>query len=123
MPATSKTPSRSEAGLPETGFVFAGYSETHKIGPENFDIWMLLLRTELVTTSLAEYEDVARTLAQNPARLAAIKAKLIRNRNTEPLFDTVHFTRDLESAYSAMWERQRVGLPPTSIALDGSPRV
>ena len=39
-----RTPSRAEAGLPETGFVFACQNREHKIGPEMFDIWMRLLR-------------------------------------------------------------------------------
>jgi predicted O-linked N-acetylglucosamine transferase (SPINDLY family) len=72
---------------------------------------------ELVTSSLAEYEELALALARNPERLAGIKAKLMRNRDTEPLFDTARFTRDLESAYTAMWERQQAGLPPTSFAV------
>ena len=38
-----KTPTRAESGLPQTGFVFACFNNTHKIGPEMFDIWMRLL--------------------------------------------------------------------------------
>ena len=38
-----KTPSRSEAGLPETGFVFCSFNNPAKIRPEIFDIWMRLL--------------------------------------------------------------------------------
>lgn len=74
---------------------------------------------ELVTSSPVEYEAFARALALDPARLAAMKAKLMRNRDTEPLFDTARFTRDLESAYVAMWERQRAGLPPATLAVAG----
>ena len=48
---------------------------------------------ELVTTSLDEYEAMARVLSQKPERLAAIKSKLLRNRDIEPLFDPVGFTR------------------------------
>jgi predicted O-linked N-acetylglucosamine transferase (SPINDLY family) len=72
---------------------------------------------ELVTASLAEYEELALTLARNPERLAALKEKLARNRNTEPLFDTARFTRDLESAYIKMWERQQSQLSPESFAV------
>jgi protein O-GlcNAc transferase len=71
----------------------------------------------LVTSSLAEYEEVALALAHDPDRLAAIKAKLIRNQGTEPLFDTARYTRDLEAAYRAMWERQQAGLPPSTFAV------
>ena len=62
-----------------------------------------------MTASLAEYEELALALARDPERLAAIKAKLMRNRDTEPLFDTARFTRDLEAAYTTMWERQQAG--------------
>ena len=72
---------------------------------------------ELVTESLADYEALALALARDPARLAAIKAKLVRNRDTEPLFDTARFTRHLEAAYRAMWERQQAGLPPAGFAV------
>jgi hypothetical protein len=67
---------------------------------------------ELVMHSLDEYEALAGALARDPARLGAIKAKLARNRDTEPMFDTARFTRYLESAYTTMWERQQAGLPP-----------
>jgi protein O-GlcNAc transferase len=69
---------------------------------------------ELVTSSLTEYEDLALALAHRPERLAALRAKLLRNRDTEPLFDTARYTRHLESAYTIMWERQQAGLPPVS---------
>ncbi len=216
-PIAPRTPDRAEAGLPESGFVFACHNHEHKIGPETFDIWMHLLREvagsvlwlkslnpsarinlrreaaargvdperlvfaphvarsedhlarlrladvfldtrpynahatacdalwvgvpvvtcpgntyaarvaasllgaiglpELVTGSLAEYEAVALALARDPQRLSAIKAKLLRNRDTKPLFDTTRHTRDLESAYATMWERHQAGLPPTSFAV------
>jgi len=36
-------PSRSEAALPETGFVFCCFNNNYKIAPEIFDVWMRLL--------------------------------------------------------------------------------
>jgi predicted O-linked N-acetylglucosamine transferase (SPINDLY family) len=72
---------------------------------------------ELVTTSLAEYEKRAVALARDPQQLAAIREKLARNRDTTPLFDTAGFTRDLESVYTAMWERQQSGLAPESFQI------
>jgi protein O-GlcNAc transferase len=213
-----KAPSRAEAGLPTTGFVFVCHNFEYKITPEIFDIWMRLLKTvddsvlwlkspnpwalinlrreadargvapqrlvfaprlpqakdhlarlqladlfldtlpynahasacdalwagvpvvtclgdtfpgrvaasvlhavgmpELVTTSPAEYEELAAALAQDPDRLTTIKAKLTHKRYTEPLFDTARFTRDLESAYTIMWQRQQDGLPVASFAVD-----
>jgi predicted O-linked N-acetylglucosamine transferase (SPINDLY family) len=38
-------PTRSEAGLPEEGFIFCSFNNTYKITPQVFDIWMRLLRT------------------------------------------------------------------------------
>jgi predicted O-linked N-acetylglucosamine transferase (SPINDLY family) len=67
---------------------------------------------ELVTASLKDYEDLARKLARNPEQLAAIRAKLERNRSLMPLFDTPRYTRNLETAYVMMWERQQKSLPP-----------
>jgi predicted O-linked N-acetylglucosamine transferase (SPINDLY family) len=72
---------------------------------------------ELVTTSLPEYEQAALSLARDPARLSALKAKLIRNRDTAPLFDTARFTRDLEFAYTSMRERHERGLPPVGFSV------
>ena len=72
---------------------------------------------ELITRSQAEYEALAVELAIEPAKLAAVKAKLANNRFTAPLFDTERFTRDLEAAFEAMCERRRLGLPPEDIRL------
>src|SRR5262245_14081844 len=38
-----RVPSRTEAGLPEQGFVFSSFNNTYKISPEMFSIWMRLL--------------------------------------------------------------------------------
>jgi protein O-GlcNAc transferase len=72
---------------------------------------------ELVTASLVEYQELALALAGAPERLAAIKEKLKRNRDSHPLFDTMRFTRDLEHAYTIMWERQQRGLLATSFTV------
>jgi predicted O-linked N-acetylglucosamine transferase (SPINDLY family) len=216
-PIADRTPSRLEAGLPESGFVFVCNNNAHKIGPEIFHIWMRLLKAvdgsvlwlsalspatrinlrreasacgvaprrlvfapkipkiedhlarlrlgdlfldtlpynahatasdalwtglpvltclgdtfpscvaaaavhaiglpELATKSLAEYEGLALALARNPERLRDIKSQLMRNRHTQPLFDTAQFTRDLESAYMTMFKRQQAGLPPECFAV------
>ncbi|HET6183394.1 MAG TPA: nucleotidyltransferase family protein [Acetobacteraceae bacterium] len=213
----SRQPTRAQAGLPETGFVFACHNHDYKLGPEMFDIWMRLLRSiagsvlwlralnpaamlnlrreasargvaperivfaprvpttedhlarlqladlfldtrpynahatacdalwvglpvitcpgesfpsrvaasvlravempELITSSLVEYEALAAALARDPARLTQLREKLVRKRASAALFDTARYTRDLESAYAAMRERQRAGLPPASFAV------
>lgn len=74
---------------------------------------------ELVTATPAAYEQSAIELAQDPARLAALRAKLAGNRLTTPLFDTAQFTRHIEAAYSAMVRRHRDGLPPDHIRVTG----
>ncbi len=40
----ASTPTRANAGLPETGFVFACFNNSYKFNPETFDIWMRLLK-------------------------------------------------------------------------------
>jgi predicted O-linked N-acetylglucosamine transferase (SPINDLY family) len=59
---------------------------------------------ELVTDDLARYRDLALALAEDTARLKALREKLLANRRTTPLFDTARFRRHIESAYVTMWE-------------------
>jgi protein O-GlcNAc transferase len=72
---------------------------------------------ELITTSLEEYEALALRLATEPGRLVRLRQKLARNRSTMPLFDTARFTRDIEAAYTKMWETWKAGRPPTAFAV------
>jgi predicted O-linked N-acetylglucosamine transferase (SPINDLY family) len=216
--AIGPTPSRAEAGLPETGFVFGTFNDVLKITPEMFSIWMRLLQQvpgsvlwqaranptamrnlrreaeargiagerivfapyvyapeehlarlrlvdlfldtlpynghatacdalwvgvpivsligqsfagrvgasvlnavglpELIANDPANYEALALKLARDSAALAAIKAKLVRQRDASALFDTARFTRHLEAAYLTMWERQQRGEAPASFAVD-----
>ena len=71
--------------------------------------------TELITSTPQAYEALAIELAANPEKLAAIKRKLATNRLTTPLFDTQLFTRHIEAAYTAMYERYQADLPPDHI--------
>lgn len=41
--ARPAAPSRTESGLPESGFVFCSFNNTYKITPEIFDVWCRLL--------------------------------------------------------------------------------
>lgn len=70
---------------------------------------------ELVTDSLEAYAAMALSLAQNPTRLKAMRAHLQANRMTAPLFDTPLFTKNLEAAYEAIWQRFQLGLEPDHI--------
>jgi predicted O-linked N-acetylglucosamine transferase (SPINDLY family) len=72
---------------------------------------------ELITNKQAEYEALAIELASNPEKLAAIKAKLAKNKLNTPLFDTPQFTKDLERAYVQMYERYQADLAPENILL------
>jgi len=72
---------------------------------------------ELVTTNLAEYESLALRLAAHPDDLAALRRKLGDNLPGMPLFDSPHFTRYLEQAYRAMWQRHQQGKPPESFSI------
>jgi predicted O-linked N-acetylglucosamine transferase (SPINDLY family) len=213
-----RTPSRAEAGLPETGFVFCSFNNSYKIAPRMFDIWMRLLREvdgsvlwllnadeaavanlrreasergvaadrlvfaprvkvddhlarhrladlfldtlpynahttasdalwaglplvtcpgstfagrvagslltavglpELITPSLEDYAALALKLARDRDLLAATKAKLAKNRDTHPLFDTARFTRNIEAAYERMWLLAQNGEPATGFDVGG----
>ena len=67
---------------------------------------------ELITASLEDYEALALALARDPARLAAVKAKLAANRHTAPLFDADRFRRHIERSYEMMLETARAGKAP-----------
>jgi predicted O-linked N-acetylglucosamine transferase (SPINDLY family) len=72
---------------------------------------------ELVTSTQEEYEALALELALNPKKLADIKLKLANNRLTTPLFDTPLFTKNLESIYTNMYERDQLGMQPGHISV------
>ena len=69
---------------------------------------------ELITTTSEAYEAIAIDLATHPEKLAVIKHKLADNRLTTPLFDTKLFTKHIEAAYTAMYERYQAGLAARS---------
>ncbi len=70
---------------------------------------------ELITETPEAYEDLAVALAMDPARMAAIKAKLAANLPESILFDTPRATRALEALFEAMHDRAARGLPPESL--------
>lgn len=95
------------AGLPV--LTCAGKSFASRVAPS-------LLRacglSQLVTHSLSEYEDLAKSLAADRERLKQIRDTLARNRATSSLFDTVQYARNLEAAYEAVYDRYLSGGPP-----------
>ncbi|WP_431857370.1 tetratricopeptide repeat protein [Azospirillum sp.] len=76
---------------------------------------------ELITTSLADYEALALSLAHQPERLAALRRQLEETRLSVPLFDSRRFTRHLERAYTTMWDIHRSGRPPQPFAVEPLP--
>jgi predicted O-linked N-acetylglucosamine transferase (SPINDLY family) len=70
---------------------------------------------ELIAHTEEQFESTAVELARRPQMLAAIKDRLAQNRSTRPLFDTVSYTRHLESAYVTMYRRRQDGLVPDHI--------
>ena len=73
---------------------------------------------ELITSSPSDYYSLALRLAGDRDALARLKARVRALRSSAPLFDTALFTRDLERAYLAIWERHSGGLPPAHISLN-----
>src|SRR5215471_4358099 len=100
------------AGLPVlscTGDTFAGRVATsllHAVG-----------LPELAVPSLEAYEAAALRLARDPSALTVIRERLNANRRTHPLFDTARLTRNLETAFTIMWQRQQKGEPPADFAV------
>src|SRR5207237_31411 len=123
-PAAMPAASRAACGLPAGGLVLCSFNHSYKLTPAGFDLWVGLLRgmagsmldgiglPELATTSLPEYEARALEFMREPARLAELRRRLADNRSRMPLFDMARYTRNIEAAYRAMWDRWRAGELP-----------
>jgi predicted O-linked N-acetylglucosamine transferase (SPINDLY family) len=72
---------------------------------------------EMIAPTLDAYEVMATDLATHPEKLAIIKSKLADNRLSTPLFNTKLFTKDMEAAYTAMYERHLAGAPPDCMTI------
>ncbi len=70
---------------------------------------------ELITSTVAQYEELAVKLAMNPNMMTKVREKLARNRLSTPLFDTDKFTRNLEAAYAEIVRRNDRNLEPNHI--------
>ena len=71
--------------------------------------------TELITSSIEEYESLAIEIATNPEKHKKIKAKLASNLSNAALYDARLFTKNIEKAYKEMNERYHKGLKPEHI--------
>ena len=70
----------------------------------------------LVVATVAEYEELAVALAEDRARLAALREALAAALRTTPLFDAARFARELEHLYARMHARRIAGLGPVDLA-------
>ena len=70
---------------------------------------------ELITHTPEEYEALAIELAKHPEKLMMIRERLVKNRLTSTLFDTVLYTRHMEQAYIKIMERYWENLPTEHI--------
>lgn len=72
---------------------------------------------ELVVESQEAYEALAVALATDPARLHALRRRLVETRESCPLFDTPRWVRNYEKGLQAVWARQRQGLGPADVVV------
>ncbi|HEX4026401.1 MAG TPA: tetratricopeptide repeat protein [Rhizomicrobium sp.] len=72
---------------------------------------------ELVTTTLADYESLALTLARSPEARAGLRERLARNREKAPFFDSTRHARMMEAAWRQMWRNAQNDAPPKGFAL------
>jgi protein O-GlcNAc transferase len=115
----ARTPSRSELGLPEAGFVFACFNNAYKFSPALFDIWMRLLsRTpgsvlwlpESAATANLQREVEAHGVAANrlvfSKPVAAPDEHLARLRRIDLFLDTLPY-----NAHSTAIDALLAGVP------------
>lgn len=78
-PLPDRVPSRAEAALPDTGFVFCCFNNNYKIAPYVFDVWMrLLARVEgSVLWLLEDNPDAALNLRREAARRGVSPARVL----------------------------------------------
>jgi predicted O-linked N-acetylglucosamine transferase (SPINDLY family) len=114
------TPSRQEAGLPPSGFVFCCFNNNYKITPAMFDVWMRLLQTVPGSVLWLLRENVvaegnlqreAKARGVDPARLVfadrmPLAEHLARHRLADLFLDTLPYNAHT-TASDALW----AGLP------------
>jgi predicted O-linked N-acetylglucosamine transferase (SPINDLY family) len=71
--------------------------------------------SEMVMSNIEEYERYAKELAQNPSKLELVRAKLLSNIASAPLFDTALCTKNLEMLYIEMVDCHQRDTPPRFI--------
>ena len=114
------TPSRAEAGLPETGFIFCCFNDNYKFTAPIFDIWMRLLKAVpgsvlwliMANPGTADYlRREAQAREVDPARLVfapkmELAEHLARHRLADLFLDTLPYNAHTTTS-DALW----TGLP------------
>lgn len=114
------TPSRIEAGLPETGFIFCCFNNNYKITPDVFDVWMRLLKNVQgsILWLLEDNAAASRNLRGEAARRGILPERLVfaprmeldehlaRHRLADLFLDTLPYNAHT-TASDALW----AGLP------------
>lgn len=70
---------------------------------------------DLIANSIDEYEALVRDICTDADRLRAVRRRVECEARSSPLFDTMGFTRALESCYVQMVARRKAGLAPAPI--------
>lgn len=117
---------RSELGLPETGFVFCCFNASYKFNPRVFDCWMTILRNapssvlwlaESNSTAIANLKSEAAARGVDPSRLVfagrteSLEEHLARYRAADLFLDTLPYNAHA-TASDALW----AGLPVLTLA-------
>lgn len=61
---------------------------------------------ELITHNFEEYFSLARGIATAPEKLGSLRQKLLNQRTTSPLFNTLEYCQNLESLYFKIWQNR-----------------
>lgn len=72
---------------------------------------------DLVTDNIKDYEELAVSLALNPAKLKNYRNLLEKNRSTHRLFNTKLYTKNFEKAIEQMYHKHLSGEPPDHIII------
>jgi len=73
--------------------------------------------SELVTSSLQEYEQAALSLVAAPGRLKDLRRKIERERDVNPLFDLPKLASAVEAVYERIWQRWLAGQRPEPFSI------
>jgi protein O-GlcNAc transferase len=73
---------------------------------------------DLIAWNLNEYEAIALRLATDPGYLAEVRARVEAARTQSPLFDAARFARNLERAFTTMWECHVAGSEPRAFRVE-----